>query len=345
MGAVERLLRTLLALPAEASEYARSVDRLQYVEFAGFWVLGAVTLLSAAYFAARWFRRGDEDPPETTPEIRAPLWLELGLGGFLLAGFVASWVVGFGQYVDARNAPPDTYEIRVTAKQWVFKFHYPGGRTTAGVVYLPAGRAVRFHLTSRDVIHSLFIPDFRAKMDAVPGRWNTLVIGPAQPGRHQILCAELCGAGHSRMEARAVILAPDDFQRWLETGEAPDVEGDLVGLGQRVALERGCTRCHTADGTPDLGPSWQGLFGRDEVMEGGDTVRVGPAYLTESMMTPSARIVAGFPDSMPSFEGRLTSGEAAALVEYIRSLQETGVVRPLQEAETGGSDGPGGSGG
>ncbi|HZD04713.1 MAG TPA: hypothetical protein VE173_07340, partial [Longimicrobiales bacterium] len=182
--ALESLLHGLLALPVEASAYARSVDRLQYVEFAGFWVLGAITLLSAVFFTVRGFRSSAEEPPERTPELRAPLWLELGVGGLLLAGFVTSWVVGFGQYVDARNAPPEVYDIRVTAKQWVFKFHYPGGRTTAGVVYLPAGRAVRFRLTSRDVIHSLFIPDFRAKMDAVPGRWNTLVIGPAGPGRH-----------------------------------------------------------------------------------------------------------------------------------------------------------------
>lgn len=346
---ISDVLHALLALPEQASAFAVQVDRLQYVQFLALWALGAVVFGATGWFILRYRRKGERAGPVATEKIVAPAWLELSVGGALLALFVLWWAIGFGQYVGTTEEADDTYEIYVTAKQWTFKFDYPDGRSTAGVVYMPAGRHVRFYLTSRDVIHSFFVPDFRMKQDALPGRYTSMGVETLGPGRHRILCAELCGTGHATMWAEAVVLSQEDFERWLATGAAggggagpiddtgvrtPEgadslPETSLAARGRAVAAEKGCLGCHTVDGSPHLAPTWLGLWGSEEVLQNGDTVTVNPAYVTESMMDPQAKIVRGYGPLMPSFRGQVTPRETAALLEYMRSLAR----------DTGGGDG------
>jgi cytochrome c oxidase subunit 2 len=147
------------------------------------------------------------------------------------------------------------------------------------------------------------------------------------------------------MWGQVVALAPGDFDRWSDgwnpdatdlkalgiylgdavTGDAPEpgtgAEGEnLAREGLKVATVRGCMRCHTVDGTPHIGPTWRGMFGKMERMADGSTVRVDEAYVTESMMDPEARIVAGYPPVMPSYSGQITAPETAAIVEYLKTL-------------------------
>lgn len=343
------LLHHILYLPAQASAAAPSVDGLQLVEFTFFWLLAFLVLGAGAWFALHYRRRGLG--PARTPRVTVPHWLEVGGSTALLAIFVAFWIVGFRQYTDLETPPADAMEVYVTARQWMWKFGYPDGPTSAGVLYVPLGRPVRLLITSRDVIHSFYVPAFRVKQDAVPGRYTTIWFTAVRAGTYDVLCAEFCGTGHSRMRARVVVMPEDGFERWLQGGGpmeedrplgppavlrgdgagASDDEGagetgeTLADRGMRVAAAKGCLRCHTTDGTDHVGPTWKGLWHKEVRLQDGTTVRADAAYITQSMMDPMAQLVAGYQPLMPTYQGRITPGETAAIVELIKRLQYHGI--------------------
>jgi cytochrome c oxidase subunit 2 len=262
--------------------------------------------------------------------------------------FLLWWVLGFRTYVVQTTPPQDSMDIYVQAKKWMWKFAYPGGPNSVNVLRVPAHRPVRLLMTSRDVIHSFYVPEFRMKQDVLPGRYTQTWFEAVQPGRYQILCAEYCGAGHSIMRGEVIVLKPEEYEDWLSSQNrglvtrqdgrptaldyAPPL-GNLVDQGRRIAEEQGCLKCHSIDGTRHIGPTWLDLYGRKEKLDDGSTIVVNEAYMTESMMDPLAKIVAGFQPVMPSFQGKLAAPDVAALVEYIKSLQSD-VVR------TSASEGP-----
>ncbi len=272
LGAASNLFHGLLMMPEQASTMAPRIDALQFLEFAFLWVIAAVTLGAGGWLAWRYHRRAPLAPDTVTPEIRAPLWLEGVFAGVLLVAFLVFWVIGYRQYVDASLPPAGAMEVYVTGKQWMWKFAYADGPTSAGTLYVPLGRPVRLMLTSRDVIHSLFVPAFRLKQDAVPGRYTSIWFTATRLGRYDILCAEFCGAGHSRMWGEVVVLPEAEFERWLSgarpqtatgpVGESPLTapaaregggRGRLAVRGVRIAGAAGCLRCHTLDGGPTSG--------------------------------------------------------------------------------------------
>jgi cytochrome c oxidase subunit 2 len=191
---------------------------------------------------------------------------------------------------------------------------------------------VKLIMTSRDFIHSFFVPDFRIKMDVLPGRYTVAWFEAKEPGTHQLLCTEFCGTGHSTMRGEIVVLSAEDYARWLEGEKDESAEHGktifevekltpLAQTGQRVAGEQGCLRCHTSDGAPHIGPTWRAAYGAKRELADGTSVIVDEAYLTESMMDPRARIVKGFQPVMPTYHGRLQPAETAAIVEFIKSLR------------------------
>lgn len=336
------LLRRMLFLPEQRSTVAMELDMLHYfvilVTMAGATVVAA----SAAYFMIR-YRRQTKQVAASFPRApeQPPLIWEIGAVVLLATLFLVWWVIGMRQYVELRVAPENARVVYVTAKQWMWKFAYPEGPSSMAKLYVPAGRPVKLIMTSRDVIHSFFVPDFRVKYDVVPGRFTTLWFEAKEPGTYQILCTEYCGTGHSIMRGEVIALEPAAFSRWLdqhggkskvaaEEYEPPWYPGegvpsqplDLATQGEHVAAEKGCMRCHTADGTPHIGPTWAGLYMSTVPLEGGGSVVADDAYLTESIMDPEAKMHAGFAPLMPSYLGRLRPAEVAAIVEYIRSLRD-----------------------
>lgn len=325
-------LRKLLFLPEPVSSIAHEIDALHYsvilVTFAGVFLITGAGAYFCVRYRSRRLRRPDEHrPPGPTP----PLWAEFTLIGALFALFVGWWGVGYWQFVRLVEPPSGSYDVYVSAKQWMWKFAYPSGSHTINALYVPVDRPVRLLLTSRDVIHSFYVPEFRVKHDAVPGRYTTVWFTATKPGTYKVLCTEYCGTEHSRMRAQVVVLSAADFGRWLEQdgggGPAdPELlswsgqEPSLPLRGETVAAKYGCLRCHTLDGSPHIGPTWRGLFGaRVPLAQGGDVI-ADPAYLTESMMDPPAKLHRGFPPVMPSYVGYLQPAEVGALVELIKSL-------------------------
>lgn len=330
---MNELLRRLLFLPEQGSDYARSVDHLHYFVIIATMVGATAVFTAALVFVVRYRRRG---PGEVTPRVEPTALHEALFVGLPLVLFLAWFAIGFPQYVSLQTPPRDAMDVYVQAKKWMWKFAYPGGPNSTDVLRVPAGRPVRLLLTSRDVIHSFFVPAFRLKQDALPGRYTQTWFQASRPGRHQVFCAEYCGVGHSAMLGEVVVMPADEFDAWIAEqrrglalaqdsapapGEAFDVRSSLQEQGRRLASEYGCFGCHTVDGTRHIGPTWRDLYGKVERLEGGKTVLVDEAYLTRSMMDPRADIVLGYQPVMPTFQGRLPPPEVAAIVEFIKSLR------------------------
>jgi cytochrome c oxidase subunit 2 len=316
-------LRLLLYLPPEGSTYAAGIDRLHFAVI-GTTLLGATfVFLLAVYFLLRHPRRVEG---ELTQPLRTPWPVELLVVVGLQTAFLAFWVVGAIQYDHVMTPPRDGLRVYVTAKQWMWKFGYPGGHSSIDVLTVPAGRNIVLVMTSRDVIHSFYVPAFRLKQDVVPGRYQTAWFRSDLPGTYDLECAEFCGTGHSTMLGKVRVLPAADYARWLEgaptlpAADAPGADGDLVASGRDVAVRRGCLQCHSLDGQAGVGPSWARLYRSSVALAGGRSVVADEAYLTRSMMEPQADVVDGYRAVMPTYRGVLAQPEVAALVEFIEAL-------------------------
>ena len=309
---MNELFRHLLYLPPQASSVAHRIDLLHYTVIGSAFTVAALSFLAVFYILVR-FREG----PQRKPPKRMPGHvLEIALATVTLILFLAWWSIGFSQYRDIHAPPRGAIRVHVTAKQWMWQFVYPNGASAETDLRVPIGQPVEVLLTSRDVIHSFYVPAFRLKQDAIPGRITSLWFTATEPGAYDILCAEYCGAGHSRMRGRVIAMAASDYARWVSSHVAPD----LAESGGKLAAAYGCLRCHTTDGTAYIGPTWRGLYSSRVALTTGEIVTADDAYLTESMMDPAAKLVVGFQPVMPSYLGSLSGPEAAAIVEYIRSL-------------------------
>ncbi|HEY2257065.1 MAG TPA: cytochrome c oxidase subunit II [Variovorax sp.] len=204
----------------------------------------------------------------------------------------------------------------------------------ANEVHLPLGKPVLVLLRSNDVLHDFFVPPFRARMNMVPGQISRFWFTPTVAGRYEALCAQLCGVGHPNMRGFVVVEDEASFQAWLAAqptfaktqvkapavpaGEAAGGVGARIEQGRALADAKGCVACHTIDGTPRVGPTWKGLYGKTETMNDGSTARVDESYLRSFIRDPQARQVKGFAPVMPKLE--MSDEELAALVAFIQSL-------------------------
>ncbi|NUO51781.1 MAG: cytochrome c oxidase subunit II [Polyangiaceae bacterium] len=334
---MNELMRRLLYLPPQGSTVAREIDMLHFAVIS-VTMIGATAVALLAGFWMIKYRRGRRAPNghRAHPGERSLVAEIIMLGG-LVALFLGFWVIGFRQYVKMRVPPADSIEVYVTAKQWMWTFAYADGTRSNGVLYVPANRPVKLIMSSRDVIHSFYVPEFRIKQDVVPGRMTTVWFEAAQPGTYRIMCAEYCGANHSTMRGTVVALSPADYERHLTpspspiagprisdpavAGATPEAPLSLADEGGRVAADHGCLRCHTEDGTPHIGPTWAGLYGTTIDLDSGERIVVDEAYLTESMMEPAVRIHRGYRAVMPSYAGLLDAPEVGALVARIKELR------------------------
>jgi cytochrome c oxidase subunit 2 len=334
MNELNELMRSILFLPKQASEWARSVDQLHYFVFIASMLGAWATLATGTVFAIRYRRKREN---QSTPIVDPKPIHEVFFIGVPLLLFLSYFAIGYPQYVTLQTPPKDATDVYVQGKKWMWKFAYPGGPNSTDVLRVPAGRPVRLLLTSRDVIHSFFVPALRLKQDALPGRYTQTWFNATEPGRYPIFCAEYCGLGHSAMLGELVVMPAAEFDAWVEQqrrsgqplaqDQAPvpsediDIRGSLVEQGRRIAAVQGCFKCHTVDGTRHIGPTWLDLYGRKVKLEDGRTLVADEAYLTRSMMEPNAEVVAGYKALMPTFQGKLSGPEAAAITEFIKSLR------------------------
>ena len=345
MSGFEDLMRQLLWLPDASSTFAPRVDQLHFFVIIVTMIASVLTGLLAFVF---FFKYRERRPRQSTPLVVPSVKFEIIVIGVPLFFFLAWFVQGYQDYVWYTTPPENAMDVYVMAKKWMWKFSYGGeGPNAIATLHVPANRPVRLLMTSRDVIHSFFVPDFRIKQDVIPGRYTETWFEATKPGRYQILCTQYCGTWHSQMWGEVVVMDGPEFDQWLldqrkgllsarvDSGgdEGPSFHGSIVEYGKRVAMAQGCVKCHSLDGEPHIGPTWLDLYDKKETLDNGETVIADEAYLTDSMIDPRGKIVKGFKPVMPTYKGRLAAPDAAALVEFIKSLRTPGLEAvPSKEA-------------
>ncbi len=292
-----------------------------------FWFIAAVAafffLLTQGLligFALRYRRRRGEAEAET-PYITGNRALETVWIVIPTAVVVAIFAYGWVAYRNITAPLPGALEVSVTGKQWLWEFRYPDGRTAINEVRVPVGRPVKFLMTSPDVIHSFYLPDFRLKQDVVPGRYTTLYLTADRPGEYVIHCAEYCGAGHSTMDAKLVAMPEAEYAKWAAGALAEDREAvPPAQRGEELVERSGCLACHAVEGAEKVGPNFGGIFGRKTALEDGRTVVADEEYLRESIVDPNAKVAKGYPPVMPTFRESLSAEEVADVVAYLKTL-------------------------
>jgi cytochrome c oxidase subunit 2 len=210
--------------------------------------------------------------------------------------------------------------VSVVGKRWMWKLQHPTGQREINELHVPVGRAVKLVITSEDTIHSFFVPAFRIKKDAVPGRYNMAWFRATKTGSYHLFCAEYCGTEHSRMIGRVVVMEPEEYQVWLAGGPTPE---SPVLQGERLFTELNCITCHRPD-SAGRGPVLNGIFGRPVGLATGERVTADEGYVRESILIPAAKVVAGYQPVMPTFQGQVSEEQLIALIAYIQSLQVPG---------------------
>lgn len=306
-----------LFFPQRASTDAAIVDEIFYFIFITSVVFFVLILGLMVFFLIK-YRRREGVGPQPSPAHSTSMEMLWTIIPTILVAVMFIW--GFWGYMGMRQAPDDSYEIQVLAKKWAWNFQYPNGHIEPDL-HVPVGRPVRLVMSSDDVIHSLYIPAFRLKMDVVPGRFTKTWFQATETGEHQLFCAEYCGTQHSTMLAKVVVHASGEFEKWLENAANFLQRMTPVEGGALLVQRRGCAQCHSIDGSAKVGPSFKATFETQQPLASGENVTVDENYIRESIMEPMAKVRAGYKPVMPTYKGQLKDEEIAAIIAYIKSLK------------------------
>jgi len=306
-------------MPLSASAQAIPIDWLWDVQIKAMSFLFALIVVPM-FFSLIVFRRrkgetGDGEHFEGNTK------LEIAWTILPLIAVVSMAYIGAGNLSEVRRADPDAMVVNVTGSQWAWKFEYDNG-IASKELHLPVGKQAYLKMTSKDVLHSFWVPEFRVKQDLVPGRTTELRITPNLVGNYTVRCAELCGTSHAFMTQPVVVSSKADFDAWMGEQVALAAAIDTpAGRGEALVAVYGCGACHSIDGTQStLGPTWLGVYGSDVMLSDGTTVTADEDFLIESIKSPQAEIIAGFETQlMPTFG--FSDDQIKDIVDYIETLK------------------------
>ena len=304
-------------LPEPASTVAGDVDSLFYFILVTSAVLFVGVMGAMVTFAWRYRRRSEHDRPQPVRESKLVEASWIAIPSILVA---VVFVWGFRVFLELGIAPPNAYEINVTARKWSWSFTYPNGAASTDL-HVPVNRPVKLRMISDDVVHSFFVPAFRVKADVLQGRYSYVWFEATRADTFNIVCAEYCGTAHSDMYANVVVQSQDDFEGWLV--ENMD-DGSLTPAqrGERSYELEGCWPCHSLDGTTLAGPTFLGLAGSTRNFTDGTSAVADDNYLRMSIVNPAQQVVEGFLPVMPQqYALDLSTEEIDALVEFIKEQQ------------------------
>jgi cytochrome c oxidase subunit 2 len=298
-------------LPA-ASDVAHRVDHLLFGLFVVTGLMAIAIACLIFVFCLRYRRSARVDRSNAPANKR---WLEYTWTLTPLAIFLGffAWgaVVYAGFYGHAAGAMP----VFVVGKQWMWRLEHANGRREIDELHLPLGQKVRLVLATEDVIHSFYVPAFRIKQDAVPGRYTELTFTPTRLGTYEMHCTEYCGTDHARMGGHVIVMRPEDFARWLSQGGTRET---MAARGFDTFRRLGCSGCHDARSSVHA-PDLSGIWHRVVHLRVGRTVVADAAYIRDSILLPKRDVVAGYEPVMPSFEGQVSEAEILDIVAYLKS--------------------------
>jgi cytochrome c oxidase subunit 2 len=315
-------LEQVQLLPTQASAQAKPIDDLFRLEFMVIAFLFALIVVFMLYSIVV-FRRKPGDT-EDAAHIEGNTKLEIAWTVAPLATVLFFAFLGGQSLADTLRADPRPLQVDVTGRQWSWSFEYPEYGIISESLVLPVNKQAILNLSSADVIHSFWVPEFRVKQDALPGGEEfvrELRITPTIEGEYKVRCAELCGINHATMLAPVRVVSDAEFEAWI-TSEL-DLPEDPVLRGEMWATQNGCLSCHSLDGSRLVGPSWLNVCGSQEALADGSSVTVDEAYLYESIVNPGAKVVQGYPDGvMPATYGAdLSDAQIDDIIAYICSVK------------------------
>ena len=296
--------------PDQASTIAQGVDYLYYFLTAIDLFFTAIILLAIFYFALRYRRRTPEDQP---PQIEGSLPLEIAWTLIPLGLVVVVFLWGTGLFIRNSRPPAASLEIFAVGKQWMWKLQHPEGVEEINELHVPVNQPIKLTMTSEDVVHDFAVPAFRIKKDVVPGLYTTLWFQANKTGAFHLFCDQYCGTNHSLMKGEVIVMTPTEYEQWLSGGIRT---GTMAEAGAKLYDQLTCITCH---GT-GRGPSLAGIYNKPVKLNDGSTVVADDAYLRESVLYPSAKIVEGYRPIMPTFKGQVTEEQLLQLIAYIKSL-------------------------
>ncbi len=313
--------------PTSASTHARYEDALFIFLVVVSVVMTVLIFVMIAIFAMKYRRRHGRE----ATQIEGSLLLEIAWSVTPLGVMLLMFAGGAVLYFNMRTPPRNAAQVYVVAKQWMWKLQHMEGPREINQLHVPVGQDVELIMTSQDVIHSFFVPEFRLKQDVLPGRYTTLWFRATRPGTYHLFCAQFCGTMHSGMIGQIIVMEPREYQAWITNG-APS--GSLAQTGMTLFQQLGCNTCHQTE-NQGRGPVLSGVFGHQIQLEDGRTVTADENYIRESILSPAAKVVSGFKPIMPPFQGQVDEEQLNQLVAYIRSLSPP----PAGEAPNSGAPG------
>jgi len=303
--------------PPRASALAREIDFLFFTTLGIAVVFSTLIAVLLVTFAVKFRRRSPSEVGREMTGSTLPLELTWTIIPFLIMMGVFAW--GTKIYFEASRPPANAKQFWVVGKQWMWKIEHPDGKREINELHVPINVPIKITLTSEDVIHNFAVPAMRVKADVVPGRYTTLWFEADRLGTFHLFCSQYCGAEHSKMTGKVVVMEPTEYEKWLASGGASTVQ-TTVATGEQLFAAKACNTCHRADSTARAPMLW-GLLGRTVKLLDGQTVVADESYVRESILNPAAKVVAGYQPIMPTFKGQLSEEEVIQLINYIRSLK------------------------
>jgi cytochrome c oxidase subunit 2 len=315
------------------------------------WVTGVAFVLISAFilYCVVKFRYREDRKAKYEPENPK---LELWLTVVTTIGVVIMLAPGLIAWQDYIDLPEDAVEVEGVGQQWTWSYRFPGedgiygntngrlisSKNTFGIdpadaygqddvlvldnkVHLPINKPVVFQLRSKDVLHDFYIPQFRAKMDLVPGQQSNLWFEPTLLGTYEVACAEYCGTGHYAMRGVITVNTKEDFQNWLADQPTFAETMSEGANGEQIVQTLGCVACHSNDGSDGIGPTWKNTYGTNRSLTSGEAVVIDDNYIKNSIVNPMSQVAQGYAPVMPAY-ATLSEEELNAITDYIKTLSE-----------------------
>jgi cytochrome c oxidase subunit II len=300
-----------------ASNFAEGVDTVfkLIIGISVFFLIGITVVM--IYFILKYNRK--KHP--SAIQIKDNSTLEITWTVIPLLLVLLMFYYGYMAFLPMRKVPANAMIVKTTGRMWAWDFEYPNGKHSQELV-VPLKKAVKLDMTSKDVIHGMFIPAFRLKEDVIPGKQTMIWFISQREGSFEIFCSAYCGLNHSVMESKVRVIPQKDFDRWL--AEIPVKQsGDNNGL--EIIRRNACTSCHSLDGSKIVGPSFKGLFeSKHFVMEENKEkeITADTAYIRSSILNPDKEVVKGFNKGMMrSYQGTVSEEDIRNIIEYMKTLK------------------------
>jgi len=313
-------LNSVGLMPVEASAQSVSIDWLWNLEIIAISFLFSLIVVPMVYslivFRRRKGETGDGEHIEGNSTLEIA-WTIIPLFIVLAFAYMGAYSLG-----EIRRVDPNALVIKVKAQQFVWTFEYPEYGIISKELHLPVNQQVVLKMESADVIHSFWVPEFRVKQDVVPGRVTEYRITPTLIGNYKVRCSELCGVSHAYMESPVIVDSQVTYNAWIseQSAIASEAAKSPEGKGQLLVVGNGCIGCHSVDGAKMTGPTWLNLYGSEIDLANGASVVADDAYITESILDPKAKEVAGYsPTVMPPYA--LSEAEISNIIAYIKTLK------------------------